>query len=92
MRDRSGKAPSLRLPAHADASGVLVRGLSNLEVRCLGPKRGKARGSDCAFRGERRTEELSVDVLNHRSEGRRSDDFTVAAATGQLEMPFHSIP
>ena len=32
----------MRLLGHADASGVLARGLSDLEVRRLGPKRGKA--------------------------------------------------
>jgi hypothetical protein len=32
----------VRLPAHVDASGILARGLSDLEVRRLGPERGKA--------------------------------------------------
>src|SRR5512135_2148655 len=42
VRRGSRKAHPSRLPAHADASGVLAGGLSDPEVRRLGPERGKA--------------------------------------------------
>jgi hypothetical protein len=42
VRRGSREAHPLHLPAHADASGVVARGLSDLEVRRLGPERGKA--------------------------------------------------
>ena len=42
VRRGSRKAHPSRLPAPADASGVLAGGLSDPDVRRLGPERGKA--------------------------------------------------